>query len=286
MIGITGASGGLGRAAAELLLDSVEPREVVLATRRPESLADLAERGAEVRQVDFDVPGSFAGAFAGIDRLLMVSITGRQRVERQRAAIEAARTAGVRHIAYTSVVEPGPDNPAHSVRDHSRTEQVLRDSGLAWTFLRNSLYAEVPVPAIEQAIASGRLVSNSGTGATAYVSRDDCAAVAVAVLTQDGHEGRAYDVTGPEAWTAADLAALAGRLGDREIELVDLDDAAFAAQLRDDGVPEAVVSMFTSFGTAARTGLLARVTSVVPDLTGRPARTLPDVVRPRVARIP
>ncbi|GAA1908201.1 SDR family oxidoreductase [Streptantibioticus ferralitis] len=284
MIGITGASGGLGRAAAELLLESVEAREVVLATRRPESLADLAERGAEVRRADFAAPGSLVGAFAGIDRLLLVSITGVERVEQHRAAIEAARAAGVRHVAYTSVVEPVPANPAAKVDDHARTEQVLRDSGLAWTFLRNNLYAEIPIPVIEQAIASGRLVSNSGAGATSYVSRDDCAAAAVGVLTQDGHEERIYDVTGPEAWTAADLAALAGRLGGREIELVDLDDAVFAAQLRGGGVPEAVVPMLTSFGAAARAGHLARVTSVVPDLTGRPARALTDVVGPRVAR--
>jgi NAD(P)H dehydrogenase (quinone) len=284
MIGITGASGALGRAAAELLLESVEARDVVLATRRPESLADLAECGAEVRRADFAAPGSLVGAFAGIDRLLLVSTTGGKQVEQHRAAIEAARAAGVRHVAYTSVVEPVPAYPARKVDAHARTEQALRDSGLAWTFLRNNLYAEIPIPAIEQAIASGRLVSNSGAGATAYVSRDDCAAAAVAVLTQDGHEGRTYDVTGPEAWTAAGLAALAGRLGDREIELVDLDDAAFAAQLRGGGVPEVVIPLLTSFGAATRAGYLARVTSVVPDLTGRPARALTDIVRPRVAR--
>jgi NAD(P)H dehydrogenase (quinone) len=284
MIGITGASGALGRVAAELLLESVEARDVVLTTRRPESLADLAERGAKIRRADFAAPGSLVGAFAGIERLLLVSTTGGKQVEQHRAAIEAARAAGVRHVAYTSVVEPVPANPALKVVAHARTEQALRESGLAWTFLRNNLYAEIPVPQIERAVASGRLVSNSGAGGTAYVTRDDCAAAAVGVLTQDGHEGRTYDITGPAVWTAADLAALAGRLGDRRIELVDLDDGAFAARLRDDGVPEAVVPLLTSFGVATRAGYLARVTSAVHDLTGRPARDLTHVVGPGVAR--
>ena len=130
-IAITGASGQLGRRAAELLLDAVAPGEVVLITRSPDGLADLAARGADVRHGDFGVPGSLPDAFAGVDRVLLIStdVVG-QRVEGHRAAITAAATAGVRHIAYTSIPQPVADNPAAVVPDHAATEEALRDSGV------------------------------------------------------------------------------------------------------------------------------------------------------------
>jgi NAD(P)H dehydrogenase (quinone) len=105
-----------------------------------------------------------------------------------------AAAAGVRHMLYTSIQNPSEDNPAAAAPSHRATEEALRDSGLAWTFLRNNRYAEYQVPVVAQAIASGQLVTSAGEGRTAYVSRDDCARAAAAVLTQDGHEGQAYDM--------------------------------------------------------------------------------------------
>ncbi len=282
-IGITGASGALGRASAAFVLEAVDPREVVLTTRRPELLADLAARGAEVRRVDFTDPGTLREAFVGVDRLLLISTDAiGSRLEQQRAAISAATDAGVRHLVYTSVPEPVPANPALVVADHAGTEQALRDSDLQWTMLRNNLYAHMQERGIEQAAASSRLVTNGGTGATAYVTREDCAAVAAAVLTQDGHEGRAYDVTGPEALSAADLVALAREIGGRDVELVSVDDAEFMAGLRAAGLPDEVAELVTSFGAATRGGFLANVSSVVADLTGRTPTSLAAVVREAV----
>jgi NAD(P)H dehydrogenase (quinone) len=279
-IAITGASGALGRATAESVLQVVDPREVVLTTRRPESLADLAARGAEVRRVDFADPRTLATAFADVDRLLLVSTDAvGSRLDQQRAAISAAADAGVRHVVYASIPEPVPANPALVVADHAGTEQALRDSNLQWTMLRNNLYAHMQVPGIAQAAASGRLVTNSGAGATAYVTREDCAAVAAAVLTQDGHEGVAYDVTGPEALSTVDLVALAREIGGRDVELVGVDDAAFMAGLRAAGLPDEAAVLVTSFGAATRGGFLANVSSVVADLTGRKPTPLADVVR-------
>ena len=279
-IAITGASGGLGRAVADLVLQIVDPREGVLTTRRPEALADLAERGAEVRRADFADAGTLSAAFAGVDRLLLISTDAvGSRLDQQRAAIAAAAGAGVAHVVYTSVPEPVPANPALVVPDHGGTEQALRDSGLRWTMLRNNLYAHMQVPGIEQAAAAGRLVTNTGTGGAAYVTREDCAAAAAAVLTQDGHEDRAYDITGPEAVSATGFVALAREIAGREVELVDVDDAAYAAGLRAAGLPDVAAELITSFGASIRDGFLATVSSAVPDLTGRPATPLADVVR-------
>ena len=278
-IAITGASGALGRATAELVLASTDPQQVVLTTRHPDQLAELSSRGADVRRADFDDSSTLDAAFRGVDRLLLVSTDAvGARLRQQRAAIEAAVRAGVTHVAYTSIPEPVAANPSLVIPDHAGTEAALRESGLAWTMLRNNLYAHMQVPTVQHAAESGRLVSNAGVGAVAYVTRDDCAAVAAAVLTQDGHENEAYNVTGPEALRAVDLAALASRIAGHDVELVAVDDETFATSLRDGGLPAPVADLMVSFGAAARRGFLDSTTPVVHELTGRQPTALADVV--------
>ena len=278
-IGITGASGQLGRLAATHLLDVVDAGEVVLTSRTPESLSPFAARGVDIRAADFDDPSSLAKAFEGIDKLLLVS-TDRigQRLPGHLASIEAAVAAGVRHVVYTSVVNPVEANPALVVPDHMATEDALRDSGLGWTFLRNNLYAEAGVASLDQAAAEGRFVTNCGDGRTAYVTRADCAAAAVGVLTGPGHEQMAYDITGPQALSATDLATLAGP----GVAVVQLDDAEFVAALVSSGLPEFVARLVASFGKATREGYLDAVTTAVHDLTGQqptPLHTLAPLTK-------
>ncbi len=275
---ITGASGQLGRLTAELVLDRVPASEVILTTRRPEALSDLAERGVTVRQADFDRPETLAEAFAGGERLLLISADdlGR-RAAQHRAAIEAAREAGVRHVAYTSYLNPVEENPAVITPSHRDTEKALRESGLAWTALRNSFYAEYQVPAGAQAVATGWLVHNSGDARIAYVSRKDCAAAAAAVLTTDGHEDKAYDITGPEALRQDDVAALLSELSGRPVEAEAVDDEAYIQGLTASGVPEPAAREFASYGRAIREGYLDEASGAVENLTGRPPRSLREV---------
>ena len=276
---ITGASGHLGRRTAELVLERMPASEVVLTTRRPEELSDLAARGAEVRAADFDRRETLAEAFAGGERLLLIStdVVGPRRVGQHLAAIDAARRAGVRHVAYTSGLNPVEQNPAAVAADHRATENALRESGLAWTALRNGLYAEYQVPGGAAAIAMGQLVHNNGDGETAYVSREDCAAVAAAVLTTGGHEGKTYDVTGPELLRQDDVAALLGEVSGRAVEAVAVDDESFVRGLVESGLPEPAARAFASFGTAIREGYLAGISGSVRGLTGRPPASLRDV---------
>ncbi len=214
--------------------------------------------------------------------LLISAVDLGRRAGQHRAAIEAAEAAGVRHVLYTSI--PNPESgTAAAAPSHLATEQALRDSGLAWTFLRNNLYAEFQVPVVAQAIESGRLVTSAGDGRTAYVSRDDCAAAAAAVLVQDGHAGRAYDITGPDAIGPQELAALAAELGGRPVEVVQVDDDALIAGMVGSGTPEFVARIVASFPAAAREGLLGSVSSAVEDITGMPARSLRDVVAAHLA---
>jgi NAD(P)H dehydrogenase (quinone) len=278
---ITGASGQLAGAAAEMLLRAVDPSEVVLISRRPGALGHLAGDGAgpDLRLGDFSRPETLPAAFAGVDTLLLTSTDAvGVRLDQQRAAVAAAVEAGVGRIVYTSVPEPVPGNPALVVPDHAGTEEALRASGARWTALRNNLYAHMQVPTIRQAIATGHLVTNAGDGRTAYVTREDCAAVAVAALVQDGHDDVAYDVTGPEALGPDDLAALAADLGGTPVDVVRVDDDALVRGMIGAGLPEEVARVVASFGASARLGHLERVTTTVADLTGRPPTSLATVL--------
>ena len=275
---ITGASGHLGRSTAELVLGRVPASEVILTTRRPEDLSDFAVRGAEIRTADFDRPETLVEAFAGAERLLLISTQdlGR-RAAQHRAAIEAAGEAGVLHVIYTSYLNPVEENPAVVTPSHRDTEEAMRASGLAWTLLRNGLYAEYQVPAGAQAIAIGRLVHNNGDGRTAYVSREDCAAAAAAVLVTDGHEGEAYDITGPQLLDQDDVAALSSKVSGRPVEAVAVDDEAFVRGLAASGLPEPAAHAVASFGRAIREGFLDQSSGAVENLTGRPPRSLREV---------
>jgi NAD(P)H dehydrogenase (quinone) len=272
---ITGASGQLGRRVAELVLEQTS--DVILVTRTPEALEGL---GGEVRRADFDDPASLDAAFAGGSRLLLVSLpTIGARVPQHVSAVDAAVRAGVRHIAYTSIVNPGPDNPAAVAVEHRQTEDAIRASGLAWTFLRNSIYADLQPRSAAAALASGQLVTNTGDGRTAYITREDCAAVAAAVLVSDGHDGQAYDVTGPSALSADDLAALYAELGGKPVEVIRVDDAAYAAGLVEHaGMPAEMAAVYATFGAATRSGALSAQTDVVERLTGRPPGSVRELL--------
>jgi NAD(P)H dehydrogenase (quinone) len=276
---ITGAAGHLGRLTAQRVLELAPATDLVLVTRRPESVADLADAGAIVRYGDFDDPPSLAGAFDGCERVLLIStdVLG-NRLAQHTAAIDAAAATGVRHVLYTSGLNAGAALPLVVSPEHGATEKAIRDRGLHLTALRNGLYAEFQVGAAARAAASGQLVHNNGDGRTAYVAREDCAAAAAAVLTTEGHEDRIYDITGPEPISQADLALLVQEITGRPVEAVAIDDETAAQALVGAGVPPDAARAYASFGTAIREGVLDVVSPHVEDLTGRRPRSLREVL--------
>jgi NAD(P)H dehydrogenase (quinone) len=277
---VSGASGQLGRLIAELLLAA--GAKPILVTRTPAAVADL---GCETRFGDYGEPDSLADAYAGAGRLLLISGSDLEtRAAQHRAAIAAAAAVGVQHVVYTSGLNPQARNPAVISPSHHATEQALAASGLAWTVLRDSLYSEYQVPEAAQAIAAGTLTHNRGDGKIAYVSRQDCAAVAAEVLIGSGHGGRVYDVTGPELFTARELATLYGELGGHEVRDDAIDDEAFTDLLArggggsDDEHARYGAQLVASFGRSIREGYMASRSDVVERLTGRPPRTLRSVL--------
>jgi NAD(P)H dehydrogenase (quinone) len=289
---VTGASGQFGRAAAERLIKIVAPGELILTTRRPEQLADLASAGAQVRYADFDDPVSLATAFRGGTKMLLIS-TARagSRLQQHKNAIEAAKAAGVGHVAYTSFVNARkPGNPSVECFDHRDTEIFLEQSGLAWTHLRDSHYAEAVATIIAPiAILAGRLPTSAHDGVEAMVSRDDCAACAVAVLTTPGHENKAYDLTGPELLSIPQAVQMIRELSGKPIvaDYVSDDDMfahfdalGFPRQASDHVDPERPWSSdgMVTFERAIREGYFAVISNDVEKLTGRKPRSLGDVL--------
>lgn len=280
---ITGASGHLGRAVTEEALQRVDPAELILVTRTPDALAGYAVRGAQVRHGDFDDPTTLVDAFAGGRRLLLIStdVVG-ARLQQHERAIAAAAAAGIEFVAYTSIVNPVDANPAGVVPDHKATEEALRGSGLDWALLRHSIYADFEADNLAVAAATGKLVTNAGSGRIAYVARDDCAAADAAVVVGGDHAGKVYDVTGPEALDADARAAVFAELAGSLVEVVHVDDESFATGLAQAaGMPIEFARLYASFGQATREGHLANVSNTVRALTGRAPRSLHEVLAAR-----
>lgn len=280
---VTGATGHLGRLVVEHLLERGTPAQDVVATGRAvDRLADLAARGVRTAVADFDDPATLAAAFDGADTVLLVSGSevGR-RVPQHTAAIEAARAAGVRRVVYTSA--PHADTtPLPLAAEHRATEEVLRASGLTWTVLRNNWYSENYLPVLDQAAATGVVVSSTGQGRVASAPRDDFAAAAAVVLTTDGHDDRVYELSGDVAWTHDELAAAAAEVLGRPVEHRAVSADEHRAILEEAGLDAGTIAFLVGLDEGIARGDLADATADLRTLVGRP--TVPLVETFRAAR--
>jgi NAD(P)H dehydrogenase (quinone) len=252
----------------------------VLATRNPTAL-EAAVPGADVRAADFTDPSTLTHAFAGVERAVIISTDDiAHRAQGQIAAIEAASTAGVKHILYTSMLAPGPVNPAIIAPSHWATEEHLRSSGMAYTILRAGFYADFQVFEAQAALASGTLAHNRGEGRCAYISRDDIARAIAAVLVEGGHENATLDLTGTEAIDVPALARLYSEIGGRVVVPRSLDDEAMLELLgaSSEGHSQYGALLTVSIGQAIRGGFLDIVTDTVAQLTGRAPEPLVSVL--------
>jgi len=290
---ITGASGQYGRAATDRLIERGLADRLILISRTPDKLADRVAQGCDVRYGDYDKPETLAAAVQGAEKMLLISGTRvGARVVQHKAAIDAAAAAGVKHILYTSFIGiDDPNNPAEVRHDHIETEQAMRASGMAWTALRDAHYADAMIlMAGPNVLATGKWFSNAGDGREAMVWRDDCVDCAVAVLTTPGHENKVYNITGPELQSFAEVAALITQITGCPVEHVNVDDEQQYAIFDAMGIPRRPVDDqyvsgipwnsddMVTFGRAIREGYLDLCTDDVQKLTGRPARSVRQLI--------
>jgi NAD(P)H dehydrogenase (quinone) len=288
---VTGVSGYIGAAVVEnLLQDGVPAGQIRVTSRNEEVLARWRQRGVEARRTDFNDRAALTDAFRGADHVFMVSTmeVGPGRQQQHRNAVQAAKDAGVGHIVYTSFLTAGkPDVDSLEVADHKLTEQLIRDSGIRWNFMRNNQYADAMAEnQAAIAIGSGKSIGNTGAGRVGFVARDDVAAVAAKLLQGRGEPDTAYDVTGPAALDYRQVAALIKELSGAEFEVIDLSDEQMYAMWDSLGVPREATGDFSkspvpwcsdgmvSFGRMIREGHLDVVTNVVERFTGHQPKSL------------
>jgi len=282
--GITGASGKLGRMAVDYALALTGPENVVVTTRTPDAVRDLAERGISVRHGDFDQPSTLASAFAGVDRLLVVSASNAtgKRHDEHAAAIDAAVASGVRRIFFTSM--PNVEDVTHPsgliAEEYRDAEEMVKASGLTYTILRIAPYAELhPVErAIEFARGGRTLSMNTGEGKIAFVSRRDVAASAAAALVNDVFPNATIDITGPRLHSFRDVAAMISRVVGTTIEYRVVSDEEFHESLLADGVPPLLADVISGTGRAFREGYFEVLTDHAAQLMGRSPVPLEDVI--------
>jgi NAD(P)H dehydrogenase (quinone) len=276
---VSGASGQLGSLVIdELLARKVAPENLILVSRTPNTthLQGYAARGASVRFGDFNEPESLDDAYRGGTRMLLISINGGggDRPELHKAAIDAAVRAGVKHIAYTSYVNADLNDKSTIAVDHRRTERILEQSGVAWTMLRNQIYANGLVDQAVQIVRDGGLVTHTPDARVAYVTREDCAAAAAAVLATPGHENKAYNITGPDAIGPRELVALASEISGKRVELIAYSEADYRARLAQSGMSEAAINGTISFAAELDSPYLREPSTAVAEITGRPAKSV------------
>jgi NAD(P)H dehydrogenase (quinone) len=281
IIGMTGATGQLGRLVVTHLKTQTPARHIIGLVRTPAKGADL---GITLRQTDYDQPETLVPALTGIDTLLLISGNEMgQRASQHRNVIAAAKRAGVGRVVYTSLLRA--DTSTLSLAgEHHATEQLLRGSGLPYTILRNGWYIENYTGSIGGALAGGAFIGSAGDARIAAAARQDYAEAAVVALLDAAHTGKTYELAGDTAFTLTELAAEISRRAGRTIPYEDLPPEAYAAALSGFGLPAPVAQAIASWDVEASRGALFDDGRQLSRLIGRPTTPLSTLVAASVER--
>lgn len=275
MIVITGASGQLGRLVIAQLLKTVPASQIVAAARDPEKVADLAAKGVQVRHADYSKPDTLDRAFEGAEKILLISSSEvGQRVAQHQAVIDAARRAGVKLLAYTSVLHADTSALALA-EEHKQTEEALTQAGVPAVVLRNGWYHENYTAGVAHAVANGAHYGSAGEGRISSAARADYAEAAAIVLTaSDDQAGKVYELAGDESYTLKAFAAQIAQQSGKPVVYTDLPEADYKAVLLQAGLPDFVAELLANSDAAAAKGALFDDGGQLSRLMGRPTTPL------------
>ncbi|MEH7109708.1 SDR family oxidoreductase [Bacillus sp. JJ1764] len=267
---VTGATGKLGSKIVESLLKTIPASDLAVSVRNPEKAAGLRARGVEVRQGDFDQPESLDNAFAGIDRLLIISADGDNdtRTRQHANAVAAAERAGVKFIAYTSLAD-ATESKNIFAPTHVATEAAIIKTGIPYSFLRNNWYLENEMGGIQGAIAGAPWVTSAGAGKVGWALQQDYAEAAAAVLVGNGHENTVYELSGP-LLTQEELATALGAVLGKEIPVQQVSDEKYAEIMKGLGVPDFAIPIVVGIQESIRNGSLEVESNDFEKVLGRP----------------
>lgn len=279
MIVITGASGHLGRLVIEELLKTTPASQIVAAARNLDRVQDLAARGVQVRHADYDRAETLDAAFQGVEKLLLISSSevGR-RFPQHKAVIDSAKRAGVKLLAYTSILH-ADTSPLGLAEEHKATEAYLKASGVPFVVLRNGWYTENYTASIPPALAHGVYLGSAGSGRISSAARADYAAAAAAVLTKEGQAGRVYELAGDDAYTLEDLAGEISRQSGKTVIYRNLPEAEYKAALIGAGLPEVIANLLADSDAGASHGGLFDDSRQLSRLIGRATTPMADSLK-------
>ncbi len=279
MIAITGATGQLGQHVIEALLKTVPAGQIVAIVRNPAKAEALRQQGVVVRQADYTDEAAFIAALNGVDKLLLISSSEvGQRAAQHQNVINAAKAAGVKFIAYTSLLH-ADTSPLGLHVEHVQTEKALAESGVPYALLRNGWYTENYLASAPPALEHGVFIGAAGEGKIAAATRADYAAAAAKVVSEEGHAGNVYELAGDSAWTLSELAAELSRQSGKPVAYQNLSEADFAAALKGVGLPAGLADMLADSDTGAAKGGLFDDSRTLSRLIGRPTTPLAESVK-------
>ncbi|WP_152404195.1 SDR family oxidoreductase [Paenibacillus cellulositrophicus] len=267
---VTGATGKLGRKVVENLLQTVPASQLAVSVRTPDKAEDLRALGVDVRHGDFDVPETLDKAFAGIDRLLIISADGdnETRIRQHTNAVEAAARAKVGFIAYTSLGNAA-ESKLFLAPPHQAAEQAILKTGIPYSFLRNNWYLENEIPSIQGVLAGAPWVTSAESGKVGWALQQEYAEAAAAVLAGEGHENTVYELSG-KPLTQAELVTALGDVLGKEVPLQQVDDEQYADIMKQAGVPEFALPIVVGIQQGIREGQLEIESQDFEKLLGRP----------------
>lgn len=279
MIVVTGATGHLGQLVIASLLKRIPAGSVVAAVRNPEKAKDLAALGVQVRLADYNQPESWDAALKGAERILLISSSEvGQRARQHRVVVDAAKRAGVKLLAYTSILR-ADSSVLGLAAEHKATESSIRASGIPYVFLRNGWYTENYASAVKSAVGMGVVYGCAGDGRVSAAARADYAEAAAVVLTADGHAGKTYELAGDTAFTLADLATEIGQQAGKAINYVNLSEPDYKQALIGVGLPEPFAALLADSDTGISKGALYDESHTLSKLIGRKTTPLSVAVK-------
>lgn len=279
MIAITGATGQLGHLVLQNLLKTTAASQIVAIVRNPAKAEALSQQGIVVRQADYTDEAALTAALQGVDKLLLISSSEvGQRTPQHRNVIHAAKAAGVKFIAYTSLLH-ADKSPLGLHVEHVETEKMLAESDIPYALLRNGWYTENYLASAPPALEHGVFIGAAGDGKIASATRADYAEAAARVIAQEGHAGKVYELAGDEAWTLSELAAALSKQSGKNVVYQNLSEADFAAALKSVGLPAGLADMLADSDIGASKGGLFDDSRTLSALIGRPTTPLAESIK-------
>jgi uncharacterized protein YbjT (DUF2867 family) len=275
MILVTGGTGTSGSEITRLLAAAGE--EFRLMARDPRRAEGLRRPGVEVVAGDFGRPESLDAALRGVTRALLLTPPDERQAEQQTRFVEAAKRAGVRHVVKFSAAGADPASPARFLRQHGESERAIQSSGLAWTFLRPPFFMQ-NLLGLAGMVKGGTLYQPAGDGRAAFVDVRDIAAVAVKALTQNGHEGKVHEITGPRSLSHGDVAAAFSSVLGREVKYANVPPEAARQAMLGGGMDAWQVDGILELYALLREGKFDRVTDTVKRVAGREPTTIEQFI--------